>query len=385
MGYSYLVLGTGMGRAIADGLLRQEDTAKVTIGDIDPARAGKLAGNLSAKYGRPCEGDYFDAEDPDSLKRMGDFDVIISALPARHNLGLAERAVERGIHFCDLGGVLSVTLAMRDLNEKALSKNLSVVPDCGLMPGLGIMVARKLVNDSITAAPESSYRDVLIYVGGLPQKPKPPMYYQRMFSLEGLKHLCYDDAPILNEGRVVFVPPFTGHSYLTVKELAPFSPEENGAKDGLVETFITAGASLAPWSFRKLGVSSLSEMTIRWPGFVSMVSAIEEADFEETIGPMIDTPVNAENPDLVWMKVIVSYKGEGDKDHNSHTLFAVYDPVSRLTAMEQTTGFTTALIAQAIARGETKPGVFTPDEALIGNSLNRVITETGSCFQVTEE
>lgn len=387
MGFRYLVLGTGMGRAIADWLLRQKDTAKVAIGDIDYDRAGRLAAELSAKYGRPCESlYYFDAEDPDSFKRMGDFDVIISALPARYNLELARSAIDVGAHFCDLGGVTSATVAMQKvLHESAKLNQVSVIPDCGLMPGLGVMVARKLVKDSIIAAPESSYRDVLIYVGGLPQKPQPPTYYQRMFSLEGLRHLCYDDAPILNEGRVVYVPPFTGHSFMTVKELAPFSPEENGEKDGLVETFITAGASLAPWSFQKLGVSSLSEMTIRWPGFVRVVSAIEEADFEEIIGPMIDTPVNAENPDLVWMKVIVSYKGEGDKDYNSHTLFAVYDPVSGLTAMEQTTGFTTALIAQAIARGQALPGVNTPDEALIGDSLNRVIAEAGSCFLITEE
>lgn len=385
MGYSYLVLGTGMGRAIAHCLANQPDTSLIVIGDVDTQKAREVAGSIADSFPVQCGSIMFDANEANPLKNRQDFDVVISALPARYNMNLAEVCIRQGMHFCDLGGVLPVTLGMRGgLDFMARKNGVSVVPDCGLMPGLGVMIARKLVNDSIIAAPESSYRDVLIYVGGLPQKPRPPLYYQKMFSLEGLRHLCYDDAPILNEGRVVFVPPFTGHSFMEVKELAKFSPED-GPRDGTVETFITAGASLAPWSFLRLGVTSLSEMTIRWPGFVATASEIEEADFEDVIGPMIDIPVDAENPDLVWMKVIVSYRGEGDEWSNSHTLFAKYDPVSGLTAMEQTTGFTTALIAQAIARGETMPGVLTPDEALTGDSLNRVIAETGSYFRISEE
>lgn len=176
MGYSYLVLGTGMGRAIAHCLAGQKDTGLITIGDVNEAKAIELGFWISKQFPdfSNLEAGYFNAEDPDSLKRMGDFDVIISALPARYNLGLAERAVECETHFCDLGGVLSVTLAMKGLHERALSKNLSVVPDCGLMPGLGIMIARKMVRESIQDSPESPYRDVVIYVGGIPQKPRPP-------------------------------------------------------------------------------------------------------------------------------------------------------------------------------------------------------------------
>lgn len=179
---------------------------------------------------------------------------------------------------------------------------------------------------------------------------------------------------------MVFVPPFTGHNFMEVKELAEFSPDDNGPKNGLVEFFITAGASLAPWSFQKLGVTSLSEMTIRWPGFVRIVSGIEQDHFEEIMGPMVDTPVDSKNPDLVWMKVAVY--DDGEKSRIS-ILLALYDNGNGLTAMEQTTGFTTAVIAQAIARGEAVLGVNTPDEALAGDSLNRVITETGSYFQMT--
>lgn len=385
MGYSYLVLGTGMGRAIAHCLASQPDTTSIVIGDVNTEKARSIAGQIVDNFSVGCGSIKFDANDPNSLKNTRGFDVVISALPARYNLSLAEASIRQGMHFCDLGGVLPVTIGMKGgLDFMAQKRGVSIVPDCGLMPGLGVMIARQMVNDSIIAAPESSYRDVMIYVGGLPQKPRPPIYYQRMFSLEGLKHLCYDDAPILNEGRVVFVPPFTGHSFMEVKVLAEFSPEENGAKNGLVETFITAGASLAPWNFRKLGVSSFSEMTVRWPGFVRMVSEVGEADFEDVIGSMIDIPVDAENPDLVWMKVAVYYREEEERNEvsNSYTLFAKYDPVSGLSAMEQTTGFTTALIAQAIARGQAVPGVNTPDEALTGNNLNRVITETGNYFRV---
>lgn len=383
MGYSYLVLGTGIGRAIAHCLAGRKDTDLITIGDVNEDKAIKSALGVSKQFPdfSNLEAEYFNAEDPDSLKRMGYFDVIISALPARYSPGLAERTMEQGIHFCDLGGVLSITLAMKGLHERALLKNLSVVPDCGLMPGLGVMIARKLVLESIKASPGSSYRDVVIYVGGLPQKPAPLLYYQKVFSLEGLRHLCYDKAVVLVNGRVKFTHPLSGYEIITAEEVRPFSKEFNGR----LEAFITAGASTAPWGFKELGVTSLCEKTVRWPGFVRVVTAVKEENFEEVIGPMINIPVDENHPDLVWMMVTVSYEkhNEGTKTLNS-TLFSAYDVKSGLTAMEQTTGFTTALIAQAIARGQAMPGVLTPDEALTGDSLNRVIAETGSYFQVKE-
>jgi lysine 6-dehydrogenase len=386
MGFRYLVLGTGMGRAIAHCLAGHSDTSTIAIGDVNTEKAREVAGYIARNFPVPCGSIRFDANDADPLRDRQGFDVVISALPARYNLNLAESAIRRGMHFCDLGGVLPVTLGMRGLNSMARKNGISVVPDCGLMPGLGVMIARKLVQDSLAQEPDrKAPRDVVIYVGGLPQKPAGPIHYQRMFSLEGLKHLCYDDAAVIRNGRAKFVPPLSGYELLKVDRLKPFSKHF----DGMVEAFITAGAGLAPWSFRDLGVTSLCEKTVRWPGFIGFVQSVSPESFEEQIGPLINIPVDGDNPDLVWMRVAVKCwkAGRGDRVLES-VLFATYDMQTGLSAMERTTGFTTALIARAIAAGKTVPGVWTPEEALFRSgpeNLNDIIAQAGTYFPITEQ
>ena len=384
MGYSYLVLGTGMGRAIAHCLASQPDTTVIVIGDVNMDKARSIAGQIVDNFSVGCGSIKFDANDPNSLKNTRGFDVVISALPARYNLSLAEASIRQGMHFCDLGGVLPVTIGMKGgLDFMARKSGVSVVPDCGLMPGLGVMIARKLVYETLQDEPDlNAPREVEIYVGGLPQKPVGPLHYQKMFSLEGLGHLCYDEAAVIKNGSMVFVPPRSDYELLTIEELKPFSKHF----DGMVEAFVTSGASLAPWSFQELGVTSLYEKTVRWPGFVEFVQGVDPEFFEEKIAPLISIPVDAKNPDFVWMKVAVKYwKIDDGPVLLEYVLLVTYDQALGLSAMEQTTGFTTALIAQAIARGQAVPGVNTPDEALTGDSLNRVIAETGNYFRVTEE
>ena len=83
MGYSYLVLGTGMGRAIAHCLASQPDTTTVVIGDVNTEKARSIAGQIVKNFSVGCGSIKFDANDPNSLKNTRGFDVVISALPAR--------------------------------------------------------------------------------------------------------------------------------------------------------------------------------------------------------------------------------------------------------------------------------------------------------------
>jgi hypothetical protein len=43
-----------------------------------------------------------------------------------------------------------------------------------------------------------------------------------------------------------------------------------------------------------------------------------------------------------------------------------FDDATGFTAMEQTTGYPTAVVATALARKELKPGAYTPDRAGFG-------------------
>ncbi len=358
---TYLVLGAGVGKAIAFILARSSHTQMVAIGDVDFNKTTDACRFVNKFSRARCVSIRFDAkENKNPVELFKKFDVVISALPAKYNLRLAEAAIQANVHFCDLGGIVEVTEEMLQLNDKYPNMPVSVVPDCGLMPGLGVIVAKKLMNDLDGA------ESLEILVGGLPQKPQPPTFYQKVFHPEGLKHICYDMAPILSNGEVVLVKPFHDYGQLVVPELQRFSKKFNGR----IEAFVTAGASLAAWSFQDAGVRSFSEKTVRWPGFVDFFKNVPSDEFELAVEKNLTTPVNSKNPDLVWMRVTAKSELTGQK---SMTLLDLYDSTTGLTAMQRTTGFPTAIMAEMMAERKTKPGVRTPENAFDRLGIDQVI------------
>ncbi len=367
----YLVLGAGVGKAIAYDLARSANTLLVAIGDIDTKKAIKVCLFLDKFSKVGCVPMPFDAEKTQNqVGIFRQFDVVISALPAKYNLKLAEAAILAGVHFCDLGGVIDVTREMLELNKKYPQTPVSVIPDCGLMPGLGIIIAKKLMRDMNGAD------SIEILVGGLPQKPQPPTFYQKVFHDEGLKHICYDMAPVLSEGEIKLVKPFHDYYQLEVPELKRFSSLFNGR----IEAFDTAGASLAAWSFRDLGAKYFAEKTVRWPGFVNFFKTVPPHKFELVVEEFLNIPVDAENPDLVWMRVTTK-KGDNRK---SISLLDLYDNATDLTAMQRTTGFTTAIIAEMMAEGKTKLGVNTPENAFDHLGINEALDRVGRFLSLKE-
>ena len=372
MGSKYLVLGTGVGKAIAYALLKNPDNF-VAIADFDFEVARAARDSLRQMLGQDkcnCIPIEFRAGITSAIPLFKYFDVVISALPAKYNLELAEAAIQANTHFCDLGGVVEVTKQMLELNRKYPNMPVSIVPDCGVMPGLGIIIAKKLMHDLRGAD------SIEILVGGLPQKPRPPTYYQIAFHPEGLKHICYDPAPILSGGKVELVKPFHDYGQLDVPELRKFSDKFNGR----IESFVTAGASLAADSFRKWGVKEFSEKTVRWPGFVDFFRNIPEDKFEQAVKEHLTIPVGAESPDLLWMRVTARNAGYKPR---SISLLDLYDKETGLTAMQRTTGFPTAVIAEMMAEGESKPGVATPEKSFSFSATNELLNKVGNFLAFT--
>ncbi len=372
----YLVLGTGVGQAVAYALLKNSVLNIVTLADMDYERTLNIREKLcrTINEDRICIPMRFVAGQTDAASLFKGFDVVISALPAKYNLELAEAAIIAHTNFCDLGGVVEITRETLQLSNKYHNMESSIVPDCGLMPGLGIIIAKKLMQDLGGA------ESIEIMVGGLPQKPRPPTFYQKVFHPEGLRHICYDPAPIVSGGEIKWVQPFSDYSQIEVPELKNFSEKFNGR----VETFVTAGASVAAWSFMKWGVNNFAEKTVRWPGFVDFFKNVSPDQFEKMVATHVNIPVDSENPDLVWMRVTTSGGKNGFSGHKSVSLLELFDPETGLTAMQRTTGFTTAIIAEMIAEGKTKTGVNTPENAFDHPGLNEILDRVGSFLTLKE-
>ena len=170
-----LLIGSGMmGRAIAYDLVNYSNFENITIIDKDRKTlksAEKFLENKDISFV------ILNVEDRDSVRNIFQkYDVVISAVPYNYNYILAKIAIDKKIHFLDLGGNNTIIEKQKSLFKKAKENKVSVIPDCGLAPGLASIIVRDAVDffDSVEY--------IKIRVGGLPQNPQPPFNYQIVFS-----------------------------------------------------------------------------------------------------------------------------------------------------------------------------------------------------------
>jgi len=358
-----LVLGAGrMGLGAAFDLARNsEDVEAVTVADIDEGRARAVAETIGSDKVRALRTDVEDTSRVVELMRG--HDSVISCVTYFHNLRLARAAIEARANFCDLGGNNAVVDAELALDSEARAAGVRVTPDCGLAPGMvSVLVAHG-------AERFQNLEEVHIRVGGLPQKPRPPLDYQLVFSVEGLINEYVERARVIREGKLIEVESMTEIESLEFP--APF---------GRMEAFQTSGGtSTLPETFAGR-LRELDYKTIRYPGHCERfkllidlgLASSEEVDLDGSrisprrlLGEMLARHLPADEPDLVFVRV--EFKGRmTDGGETTRTLR--YDIIDRhdertgLSAMMRTTAFPASIVARMMARGETSGAGAIPQE-----------------------
>jgi lysine 6-dehydrogenase len=130
-----MVLGAGLqGCACAYDLLQNPAVSQVTLADLRP---GQLPQFLAGDWGGRLRPLRLDVSDVAAVKSaMQGHASVMSAIPYYYNAPMARAAVEVGCHFSDLGGNTEIVLEQRKLDAQAAAKGISVIPDCGVAPGM---------------------------------------------------------------------------------------------------------------------------------------------------------------------------------------------------------------------------------------------------------
>jgi lysine 6-dehydrogenase len=358
-----LVLGAGLqGSACAYDLLQNDEVTEVRLADISTEHLPDFLAPYSGKRLIPTRLDVRDVEGVRALMRASD--AIMSAIPYYFNLDLAKHAAETGVHFCDLGGNTDIVFEQKKLDAKAREKGITIVPDCGLAPGMVNILAQHGI-DQLDIVDE-----VKIYVGGLPQDPEPPLNYQIVYSLEGVLDYYTTLSWVVRNGKRE-----------QVKALSELEPVHFDSPVGELEAFHTAGG-LSTMAFRYEGkIPTMEYKTLRYPGHAKIMEAIRELGLLElepidvkgvrvsprdvavaAMGPRLTKP---EGKDLVALRVTVKGKKAGAAKSISYELVDFYDDERGISAMMRTTGYSLSITGQMQARGEVQPpGVHTPDECI---------------------
>lgn len=365
----FLVLGGGaQGTAAAFDLLRDASVAEVTIADVatrEPHACLRAhAGGRPAHAGGRLKLVEADATDAVRIAALMDGATgVLSALPYYLNLPMARLAVDAGVHYADLGGNTAIVKQQRALDDQARAAGVSIVPDTGLAPGMVHVFAQAGIDSMETVDA------VRLWVGGLPQQPRPPLNYEIVYSLEGMLDYYVTPATILRGGRQTTVPALSG-----------LEPVEFPAPVGRLEAFFTGGGTSTLPGRYEGRVDTLEYKTLRYPGHARIMRAIrelgmlseEDVDYNGTrVNPrrfFIDrvTPLLSGDGggDMVVVRVEVTGGRSGEAARIRYEVLDRYDPVTGLTAMARTTGFSLSITALLQARGEVPPGVGTPDESI---------------------
>ncbi len=388
-GFKYAVVGAGrQGTAAAYDMAMQGGASSVLMADFDGEVARKSAERINRLAGREVASSVsVDVRDYDALVQLLEpVEVFLCAIPYRYIIGCTQAAIQARTHMVDLGGHTETVLVQRNLDSDARASGVSIVPDCGMGPGLnntmGIYTVEQLKERG--AKP----REVRVWDGGLPAKQPQPWGYQASFHINGLTNEYSGKAVFLRDGKITQVDTFTELELLEFDGL------------GTLETFVASGGtSTVPYTYE--GKLQVYENKIcRYPGHYAQFKAFkdlglfEEAPIEVIPGRVRISPREFYHallgPQIEVEQVIdvCVMRAEGIGSINGSDVSMVvdivdgYDEATGFSGMERLTGWHAAIMCEFLALGEIAPGVWPMEEAVTSTRFMKKIRERG--FGVTE-
>ncbi len=387
MSYRYLILGSGrQGTAAAYDLITFGEAETVILADANPEAAQRAAERLNRLTGRDLASPLtLDVTDAPALRAaLQGMDVALSAVPYYFNLEITKACIERGVSLCDMGGNTDVVWAQLELDEQARAAGVSVVPDCGMGPGL-INTMGVYVMDLL-----DSPREVYLYDAGLPQDPTPPWNYQCTFHINGLTNEYDGEATFIREGKIVKVPTFTE---LETIEFPPL---------GTLEAFVISG-SMSTTPYTHLGkLERYENKVLRYPGHFATFEAYKrlglfseepiEVDgvpvvprhlYHKLLEPKIGAPPHFK--DICIMRAIGIGEKDGRPTRVTVDLIDRYDEATGFTGMERLTGWHCAIMMGFQARERIGPGAHRMESAVPAADVMEEIRRRGIQFTVQFE
>lgn len=352
-------MGAGkMGIVLAKDLIESDNRNKVTLVDISSKRLQK------AKKFIKSERLILLKKDVEKEKQRQDIfegqDVALAALLHKHSLLALETAILKGVHFADLVGEKPLDRLKYD--SEAKKKKVTIISGLGVSPGITNICVGRAVHllDEVEKA--------MIYVGGNPVYPKPPLNYRIVYAVESVLDFYERKALILKKGKIKEVPPLSGIE--SIKFHHPFSE---------MECFYTDGLSSLAHTMQGKIKGELAEKTIRHKGHAQGIKILKECGFfsrqpiklhdtkiipRELLEVLLDSKMKlGKERDATLLRIVVEGKKSSKPTTHIFEMIDLYDSEKDYTSMGKTTSFPASIAAQMIASGKiAQRGSLFPEE-----------------------
>lgn len=381
-GMKVVVLGAGlMGREVARDLSASDKVEKVYLADLDIEMVNNFINEANLQK---IEAVYCNAEDEQQLRDIiSKGDVCVNALFYEFNERVASAAIDVGVHSVDLGGHIGeVTENVLKLDEQAKEKNVTIIPDLGLAPGMiNILVG-------YGASKLDRVESIQLYVGGIPVKPEPPLNYTRVFSLEGVIDHYTEPAKIIRDGQLVKVESLSGVEPIYFDQF------------GTLEAFYTSGGTSTLYKTFP-NVKTLEYKTVRYKGHAEKFQLLRELGFfdrdnivnvdgvEVKVRSVVREALKkklylGKKQDAVVLRAIIVGEKSGEQVTYEYETILKRDENSEVTAMAQATAGTIASVAIMIGEGTiSQRGVFPPETIVPGKEFIEKMNKRGVIIKET--
>jgi saccharopine dehydrogenase-like NADP-dependent oxidoreductase len=352
------------GKAAVCDLAAGPDVKEVICADANLEAIGQMAAFVNMDKVRPVSLDANNPDDLDNLFRQAD--AAVDLLPRQFLEPVCRAAIRTGV------GVVNTNYAypIAYLHEKARSAGVAIMPECGLDPGIDLVLygeARRRFDE---------LNRINSYCGGFPERSAcdNPLNYKVSWVFEGVLASTKRDGRIIRDGQTIDISGADQHDPAYVHEvdfpgLGTLEAIPNGDA-----VFFTDALGVTP-TIRETGRYSL-----RWPGWSAFWRPLKQLNFlsEEPV-PGLDAPVSPyqmidklvgpqiqyrrDEKDLVAMLNIFEGQKNGQRVRLTSRLLIERDLETGLMAMARGVGLPSAIVARMIAAGEiTETGVLSPME-----------------------
>lgn len=352
MATHFIVLGGGLvGGFIARTLAGDRD-CQVTLADRDQAVLERSAALAPLSY------NLANLADEGILRKViEEADVVIGALPGRLGYDCLETVLGAGKPCVDISFFPEDALELKGL---ARERGVLAVVDCGVMPGLGGMLAYDLARRLDVP------RSLRILVGGLPEERVWPFEYRAPFSPSDVIEEYTRPARLKLAGRVVTRPALSELELVDIPGI------------GTLEAFLSDGLRTL---LNTLPFPTMVEKTLRYPGHAERMRMLSESGFfsgkpleiqGQRVRPLDLTSrllfdawkLEPGMREFTAMRVEAEGLSDGAEVRLHYDLLDRTDSATGDFSMARTTGWPAVLVARLLAQGRLErfgPGVIPPE------------------------
>lgn len=343
------VLGAGMvGRTIALDLATQFQVTIFDYSDVNLSILKKINSEIAT-----IQKDLSKYDDYKII--LSEFDLIVIAVPGFMGFKTLESVIKIGKNVVDISFFPENAL---ELHQLAIENNVTAITDVGVAPGMSNFILGRY-NETMQV------NNFECYVGGLPKIRIKPFEYKAPFSPIDVIEEYTRPARLQENGHVITRPA------LSETELKYFEGV------GTLEAFNTDG--LRSLLFTMNHIPNLKEKTLRYPGHVDLIIALQQSGFfnynkiqinNTEISPLEFTSkilfdewkLGEVEEELTVMKVIVEGIENVVTKKIEYNLLDEFDTTTQLSSMSRSTGYTCTAAVNLITNNLfNEKGVFPPE------------------------